>query len=252
MRTTRLGAAIVAEAMRQLDIWNTSKCYEVKNAAGKTNNIIRCDTTGDIKNFPYGSRGEPWCAWAVSYIVKNACDTLGVKNLLPISASTLNIYESGQKLGIVDRNIAVGAIAYRAYDKCTGSNPKCGHVSIVVEVTNDKIHTIEGNADDSIKHVIYDHKAFWNNPKNNYSKGHFIIHAETMGGESGFTADNPFAKRYNVDYSGTSSKEAKDDHQQDFAKQSETSVTPGSSSSSGATPTSASPARAKRNYYIRR
>lgn len=204
MKTTKLGAEIVREAMRQQQIWVSSPCSEKSNK-------IKCSTSGDIANFPYADSGSAWCANFATNVVNNACKKLGITNKIGITASTKTVKSKAVSNGVaMDKQIAVGAIAWRSY------NSSSGHVAIVVQVTNDYIITIEGNAGDSIKIVQYTHDKFWKGVQTGeYAyNGHYVIHTEQMGGEKGFTANNPFEEVItgeNVATGGT--KETNDDHQ---------------------------------------
>ncbi len=240
MRTTKLGAEIVKEAIRLLEVWRDNPCHEIGN-------VISCKTD-TTRNFPYANNKQAWCASFATTVVNTACKNLGVKNLLTVTAGTLDAYNKAKGAGLSDadsgRKIAVGALAYRRYDACYDNKGKlikngtCGHLSVVVEVTKESIFTIEGNSGDLIQVVEYTHDKFWKQAEGKYAytKGHFIIHTETMDGETGFTADNPFKIPSNA--SKGNSSDTNDDHQRNSGEEDKSDEKLASNK--------------KRNYFIRK
>jgi len=112
---------------------------------------------------------EPWCAKFVWMVVDLTTKDFGIKNLLPKSASTLQMVNTASKKGLrVDGIPANGSVFFKTRD---GG----GHVGFVSSInSNRELITLEGNSNDQVQ---------WGKHKNwlNYK----FIHTEEMPTRNG-------------------------------------------------------------------
>lgn len=107
---------------------------------------------------------EAWCAKFVFMITDLVSKDFGIKNLLPRTASTVNMVNSAKSKGLrVDTFPAPGSIFFRS------RGGGFGHVGFVVEVKGATIVTIEGNMSNKVGYG-----------KHTNLSGYKFIHTEEM------------------------------------------------------------------------
>ncbi len=182
MKTTKLGQYIIDEAIGWLKYWNANGCRE------NPDNVIYCN--GKKISWIYVKDKEPWCAAAISVIIKSACEKAGVKNKMALSGASRVILNTSQKNGVlVNFTPTPGAVAVRLYLTSEGVESTSGHTMLIVDVTDDFVYTIEGNTSDNFCIRSYPKNTFINGSSTGNYKRHYIIHTELMGLNS--EADNP-------------------------------------------------------------
>lgn len=121
-------------------------------------------------------RAEAWCAKYAWVVVDEACQRLGIHNVLPKTASAVGMRDRSSGVIRVDTTPAVGSVFYRR----SSSPGSSGHVGIVTAVTADKIFTNEGNLDDRVALHYYPERQV-RDPAWRFS----FIHTELIGGGGG-------------------------------------------------------------------
>lgn len=191
MKTTKIGNEVMKFAFSKISVDHEGNKYPEGCHEPNNDNVVYCGkpatrliftTIGDKK----GDSAQ-WCAAFVYYVYSESCKKLGIKNLVPFTASVLTMLSQAKAKGLkVDNIPSAGAIAIRRTGETTKKKLKDGgtvsHAFIVYAVTSDlkQLIGLEGNSGNAVKMNYY--------PRAESPYGiedHLFIHAELMpGGES--------------------------------------------------------------------